>query len=113
HPAQASFSDSTHNGTGAVGVAFAAADGAFDFLSAGETLTVTYNVTVTDAQGAASSQPVTFTVTGTNDAPVLNADTSSHGLTEIAGATHGAGIDFAVAALTFTDVDLDDTHTVS
>ncbi len=76
--------DSTHAGTGAVGVAFAALDRSFDFLAAGETLTVTYAVTVTDNNGAASTQPVTFTVTGTNDGPVLSADSfTSHALTEV------------------------------
>ena len=49
-------SDSTHTGSGSIGWTFTSADSAFDFLAAGETLTVTYNVTVTDNNGASSAK---------------------------------------------------------
>ena len=49
-----SLTDSTHSGAGSVGATFWAADKTFDFLAAGETLTVTYDVTVTDNSGANS-----------------------------------------------------------
>ncbi len=75
---------------------------------------MTYAVTVTDAQGASSVQPVTFTVTGTNDAPVLSADAvASHAITEISGVTAGSGLDSASATLSFADVDLTDSHVVA
>ena len=61
------------SGTGSIGFTFSAADRNFDFLAAGETLTVTYDVTVKDDDNAISTQPVTITITGTNDAPVINA----------------------------------------
>ena len=61
------------SGTGSIGIAFNAADNNFDFLAAGETLTVTYDVTVKDDDNAISTRPVTITITGTNDAPVINA----------------------------------------
>ena len=51
---------------------------AFNFLPAGQTLTLTYNVRATDSSGAANNtdnQPVTITITGTNDGVVANADT--------------------------------------
>ena len=67
----ATASDGTGPGSGSVAVTFSAADSAFDFLAAGQTLTLTYNVTLTDNNGVSSSQPVTFTITGTNDAPTL------------------------------------------
>ncbi len=112
--------DSTHSGAGSVGLTYSAADKTFDFLAAGETLTVTYDVTVTDNSGVNSSQPVTFTITGSNDAPVLAADTSGtngtglHAITERAGKTgDAADIDSASGTLSFTDVDLDDTHTAT
>ena len=38
---------------------------AVDFLLAGQTLTTTYNVTVTDQNGASSTQAVNFTLAGT------------------------------------------------
>ncbi|MBU6462110.1 MAG: VCBS domain-containing protein [Bradyrhizobium sp.] len=65
--------DSTHSGAGSIGFTYSAADNTFDFLAAGETLTVTYNVTITDNNGASSSQPVSFTITGANDAPTITA----------------------------------------
>ena len=112
--------DSTHTGAGLVDFTYSAADSTFDFLAAGETLTVTYDITVTDKSGVSSSQPVTFTVTGSNDAPVLAADTSGangtglHAIAELAGKTGDTtDIDSASGSLSFTDVDLDDTHTVA
>ena len=67
--------DSTHSGAGSIGFTYSAADNTFDFLAAGQTLTVTYDVSVTDNSGVSSSQPVTFTITGTNDAPTLVSET--------------------------------------
>ena len=61
------------SGTGSIGFTFSAADNNFDFLADGETLTVIYDVTVKDDDNAISTQPVTITITGTNDAPVINA----------------------------------------
>jgi VCBS repeat-containing protein len=108
------LTDSTHTGAGTVALAFSAADSAFDFLAAGETLKVTYNVTVDDGHGGTSTQPVTITITGSNDGPVVAADTTaSHALSEVAGQTGADAADLASANLTFTDVDLSDTHSVS
>src|SRR6476646_729705 len=67
----ATVSDGTGSGSGSVAVTFSAADSAFDFLAAGQTLKITYNVTLADNSGVSSSQPVTITLTGTDDAPVL------------------------------------------
>ncbi len=70
--------DSTGTGTGSVGFIFSATDHNFDFLADGETLTVTYNVTVTDNDLVQSVQPVTITIHGTDDAPVITSgDTAS------------------------------------
>ena len=65
--------DSTpaQTGVGSIDFTFSAADKNFDFLAQGETLTVTYNVTVTDNFGATSTQAVTVTITGSEDAPVI------------------------------------------
>jgi VCBS repeat-containing protein len=61
-------SDSTGSGSGSIAFTFSATDKTFDFLATGQTLTVIYNVTVTDI-GASSTQPMTITIVGTNDAP--------------------------------------------
>ncbi|WP_194523953.1 tandem-95 repeat protein, partial [Salinicola rhizosphaerae] len=52
----------------------------FDALAAGESRDVTFTYTATDNDGGVSApQIVTITVTGTNDAPIAKADTSSTG----------------------------------
>ncbi len=45
-------------------------------LSANDHLTETFTVTVTDDQGATTTQSVTITVNGTNDAPVISSGDS-------------------------------------
>ncbi|MGY3574361.1 VCBS repeat-containing protein [Bradyrhizobium sp. USDA 4504] len=69
--------DSTGSGSGSVSFSYSAIDQTFDFLAQGETLTVTYNLTVTDNHGASSTKPITITITGTNDAPVVTAALTS------------------------------------
>ena len=46
---------------------------AFNFLAAGELLTLTYTVKADDGHGGFDNQTVIITITGTNDAPVLDA----------------------------------------
>jgi VCBS repeat-containing protein len=69
--------DSTGTGTGSVDWDFAIPDQDLDFLSAGETLTATYDVTV--FEGTTSSTPtVTITMTSAQDtAIVINPITAS------------------------------------
>ncbi len=107
--------DSMGSGAGSVGFTFSAADKNFDFLAQGETLTVVYNVTVKDSQNVTSTQPITVTITGSEDAPVLAVDASGpHTITERLADKNDSTLDqTAPGTLTFTDVDLDDTHTVS
>jgi VCBS repeat-containing protein len=100
--------------SGSIVLTFTAADNTFDFLAVGQTLTITNNVTVTDNNGLSLTQPVTITVTGTNDAPVLAANASGpHAITKVANTTSSSSPDTSFGALTFTDVDLTDTHEVS
>src|SRR5262249_45775357 len=105
-----SETDSTGSGAGSIGFIYSAADKTFDFLAAGETLTITYNVTVSDGI-ANSTKPVTITVNGSNDAPVLAADASGpHTIPEAPNTTGSTSLDITSGTLTFTDVDLTDTH---
>ena len=53
------------------------ADSALDFLAQGQTLTLTYTATVDDHSGGIVTQPITVTITGTDDAPVITAATSN------------------------------------
>src|SRR5262245_17436360 len=92
-------------GSGSIATSFGAPDRTFDFLAANETLTIVYDVTVTGSSGGSLTQPVTITITGSNDAPAMAADASGpHAVSEGLGTT---------GTLTFTDVDLNDHHTVS
>jgi fibronectin-binding autotransporter adhesin len=98
---------------------YSVTDKAFDFLAAGETLTLTYTPTVdNNYQPLDQTGPgtITITITGTNDAPVItspqqNVSFVSSGTDTKGGelipntATHGT--------LAFTDPDLTDTHTVA
>ncbi|MGE5501387.1 MAG: DUF4347 domain-containing protein, partial [Ignavibacteriales bacterium] len=59
-----------------------------DWLKAGETLTITYTARVSDGTANSSTTSLTITITGTNDAPVLDA-TKSPILTSV-GQTGGA-----------------------
>jgi VCBS repeat-containing protein len=113
------LTDSTDGVTGSRPWTFSAADKSFDYLAAGETLKLTYTVQVDDHHGGVVSQPVTITITGTNDAPVVDtdvsgtADTGLHSITERPDIT-GDSSDFDSSGGTpaFTDVDLSDTHTI-
>ena len=73
--------DSTGTGTGSVGWTYSVTDGALDFLAAGQTLTASYDVTVASSDGTNAQQPVTVTITGTNDAPQLHLAGGSSGTT--------------------------------
>src|SRR5262249_23100354 len=90
------------------GWTFSVSDKAVEFLATGQTLTQTYTVIVTDINGASSTQLVTITITGTDDAPVITVgagDSAGTGLTETnAGLTTNG-------TLTVTDADLSDTVT--
>ena len=55
----------------AIGYTYNPAAANLDFLAAGQTLTITYQVKVNDGTADSTVQDVTFTITGTNDAPVV------------------------------------------
>ncbi len=63
----------TGDGAGTVGWSFAVDNSALQFLAAGQALTQTYSVNVTDNSGGSASQVVTITLNGTNDIPVASA----------------------------------------
>src|SRR5262249_12002025 len=102
----ATTADSTGSGSGLIVFTFGAGD-ALDFLAAGQKLTITYNVTVTDGSGGSSTQLVTITVIGTNDAPVAVADVAAVKVDTPPNPVSGNLL------ANDTDVDILDTHTVS
>jgi VCBS repeat-containing protein len=110
------LTDSTGSGTGGVDWTFSIPDNNLDFLAAGETLTVTYNVTVADGSTNAT-QTVTVTIAGANDAPVITSGPGSASLAEQPNQTGSSALDTTspdpTGALTFSDVDLSDSHTIA
>src|SRR5581483_5432096 len=112
--------DPGNTNNGFVGVLYSLADKNFDFLAAGEELTLTYTITVNTNYGPdpeATNVQVTFTIIGTNDQPIIATD---HAIQKIAfsGGTSTSGGplisgDATAGTFAFTDVDLTDTHTVS
>ena len=106
-------SEAANSTPGEVDWHFQLPDNALDFLAAGETLTLVYNVTVTDSHLASDTRQVTVTITGTNDQPVIVAGSTlpTGGVTEdtdvVAGNVSTSG------AVAFHDVDLTDTHTAT
>nr|WP_161491317.1 LamG-like jellyroll fold domain-containing protein [Bradyrhizobium neotropicale] len=108
---------SNHNNGSAVWT-YSVPDKLFDFLAAGETLTLTYIVRV-DNNFAANNEtayiPITITITGTNDKPVITTSVPTitfDGGTSVEGGLLTSKVPTS-GTLTFTDVDLTDTHTVS
>ncbi|WP_424631381.1 VCBS domain-containing protein [Bradyrhizobium sp. SYSU BS000235] len=86
---------------------FNAKPGVFDYLAAGEVVTLVYTIAVTDAAHASDTQTVTITVTGTNDAPTITSADLVGGVTEQCS-PNGSLTDSGTIA--FGDVDLSDTH---
>jgi VCBS repeat-containing protein len=103
---QTSFANS-----GTVNWTYSVAESDIDFLAAGETVELSFTVTVTDSQGVTAEQVVTITVTGTDDAPVISVETGDSAagdVFEITGRT-GSGFQHVLdGSLTFTDVDVSD-----
>jgi VCBS repeat-containing protein len=94
---------------GTIDWTFSAADRTFDYLAAGEQVTLTYTVQVADPNGATATQTVSLIVTGTNDAPVIAASDSAT-VTEQANVTAAEKPDTATGTLHFTDVDFADVY---
>jgi VCBS repeat-containing protein len=99
---------------GTVAWTFTVADDATDFLAQGQTLTQTYALTVDDGHGVAVTQKVVVDIIGTNEAPVIvaAATTATGTVTEDTNADANNNLS-AAGTVSFTDVDLTDTHSVS
>lgn len=82
-------------------------------LAAGEHHDELFTVRVTDDQGATADQIVTVTVTGTNDAPTIDAGATvaTGAITKITNTTGSSATDSVSGSIAFADVDVADTHT--
>ncbi|WP_418153087.1 VCBS domain-containing protein [Litorimonas sp. RW-G-Af-16] len=84
-------------------------DAAFQALAAGETQVITLNYNIVDGEGGSVAQSATITITGTNDAPTVEADLTAAADEDAAGfdidLLDGAddvdnGAELSIAALT-------------
>ena len=104
---------------GVVGWSFSAADKMFDYLAADEKVTLTYEVTIDDGEGAANSTAtttVTIVITGTNDKPTItpvNVTGSVSDIAETVNPSADAGLQQTSGSISFADVDLSDRPTAS
>src|ERR1700687_4938170 len=102
-------SESAGTSAGTVGWAHTAAHQATDYLAFGQKATEKFTVTIDDGHGGTVQQVVTITVTGTNEAPTIMAADATGAVTEDATTPNLS----TTGTITFADVDLIDTHTVS
>ncbi|MGH6714210.1 MAG: VCBS domain-containing protein, partial [Bradyrhizobium sp.] len=109
--------DSNGHLIGEVDWNFALQNSAASFLSAGETLTITYHVKVTDPAGGSDTQDVTITILGTNHPVVITSGPQSSTVAELADTTGSPVPDTTpttpAGTLAFTDTDTGDTHAVA
>ncbi|APG15723.1 hypothetical protein BKD09_46315 [Bradyrhizobium japonicum] len=110
--------DGANNNNGSAVWTYTIPDHVFDFLAAGETLTLTYMVRV-DNNFSVSPEttviPITITITGTNDKPVITTSVpviTFEGGTSVPGGPLTSYVP-TTGTLNFDDVDLTDKHTVS
>ena len=102
--------DNTDTGNqGAVNWTFKLPDHLLDFLADGETLTIVYDVTITDNNGGSSTEQVTIRVGAANDQPMISTIDATGAVTE--DTTSAPGVLHDTGSVTFTDTDLTDTHT--
>ncbi|WLG86308.1 VCBS domain-containing protein [Pseudomonas cucumis] len=97
------LSDSTGTGSGSLGWNFAVNNAALQLLGEGQNVTQTYNVAIGDG----AVQTVTITITGTNDQVQITSGVQAGDAKEDSGDYAASG------SITFTDVDLIDTHSVT
>ncbi|WP_350309686.1 VCBS domain-containing protein [Aquariibacter lacus] len=104
----------TTGNAGSVSYTYRVANSATQFLAAGQTATETFTITANDGNGGMASQVVTATVTGTNDEVVLTSATQAGTVTEDADLSASPSDSLvASGAVTFSDVDLADTHSAT
>ena len=83
--------------------------GAVQSLAAGETVTDTFTVRVTDDKGGYAEQLVTIQITGTNDAPVIDLDASAAG-SGYASTFVDTGVPVSIAGINVSITDPDNAN---
>ncbi|WP_247324769.1 VCBS domain-containing protein, partial [Bradyrhizobium sp. 21] len=110
--------NAANNNNGSAVWTYTIPDHVFDFLAAGETLTLTYTVRISNnfaVNPESTSFPITITITGTNDKPVITTNVPTitfEGGTSVPGGPLASDVPTS-GTLNFKDVDLTDSHTVA
>ena len=94
---------------------YSAEDVNLDALGKGETLTFDYTIIATDQNGGCSSDKVTVTIRGTNDAPEIVSAQDSGSVTELADRSKNENkvVHKTSGEIIFSDVDITDVHTAT
>ncbi|QHF27626.1 VCBS domain-containing protein [Pseudomonas sp. R32] len=103
----APVSEATNAANGTVNWTYTLNNAAAQHLAQGQTATETYVVTLNDGHGSTTTRDVTITITGTNDQVQITSGVQAGDAKEDSGDYAASG------SITFTDVDLIDTHSVS
>src|SRR5262249_1987724 len=104
------------NVAGDIGWQFVANKAHAQSLAAGESETEVFTITLSDNNGGTTTQDVSVTVVGVNDAPTIvpGSTTPTGAFTELGNKTNDtADKDQASGTIAFADPDLTDTHTIT
>ena len=103
------------DGSRSIGWSYTVPNSEIDFLGADETVELTFTVEIDDNNGGTDTQNVVITITGTNDAPIIDDAVQTGTITESADNAPGSDSDpdNATGTITFNDVDLADSPTAS
>ena len=93
--------------TGTIQWSYSVNTAVVQYLAAGQNLQQVYQIEVFDLDGNSFTQPITITITGTNDAPIISSAAPNHAFGEDDTAIT------VTSTLAFTDADITDTHTLS
>ncbi|WP_337660659.1 VCBS domain-containing protein, partial [Anderseniella sp. Alg231-50] len=103
-PALGNFSQT--DGTGSTGWTYDVANADIDFLGEGDSVELTYVVTISDGNGGSTTQNVVVTINGTNDQPVISAaEVNATGLIEAGFGVAGVDEVSGDVSGTWSDVD--------
>ncbi|NSX09100.1 type I secretion protein, partial [Pseudomonas lini] len=105
--ALAPVTEAANAADGTVNWTYTLDNAAAQYLAQGQTVTETYVVTINDGHGSSTTQNVTITITGTNDQVQITSGVQAGDAGEDSGDYAASG------SITFTDVDLIDTHSVT
>lgn len=97
------------------GIQYGSLNGVYEYLAVGETATDSFSYTVTDSAGVERTQEVTVTINGVNDGPVITGGDTDGAVSELASGDAGSNTATLTdsGVISFADVDLSDSHSVS